>query len=101
MVSLDGRGARVIAPSTRALFWKGAVEVTFEKIDALKEPEVPARPLSTLRRVGNGALMVTAAVDEGKRGLVYLDGRLIRELGAGTYGFWSAVSAPCIEVIET
>jgi len=101
VVSLDGRVARVIAPSTRALFWKGAVAVTFEKIDVVKDPEVPARLLSTLARLGNAALMVMAAVDEGKRGLVYLDGRLIRELGAGTYGFWNAVSTPRIEVIET
>src|SRR6478752_2241942 len=35
VVSLDGRVARVIAPSTRALFWKGAVTVTFEKIDVV------------------------------------------------------------------
>jgi len=106
VVSLDGRVARVIAPSTRALFWKGAVAVTFEKIDVVKDPEVPARLLSTLARLGTSALMVMAAVDEGKRGLVYLDGRLLvingsRELGAGTYGFWNAVSTPRIEVIET
>jgi regulator of protease activity HflC (stomatin/prohibitin superfamily) len=39
-------------------------------------------------------------VDEGKRGLLHIDGRVVRELGAGTYGFWSAVTAPRVEVLE-
>jgi regulator of protease activity HflC (stomatin/prohibitin superfamily) len=41
-----------------------------------------------------------ASVEEGKRGLLYLDGRLIRELGPGNYGFWNAVVSPRIEVLE-
>ena len=45
--------------------------------------------------------MTFATVDEGKRGLVYLDGRLVRELEPGNYGFWNAVSVPRVEVLET
>src|SRR5579862_1546608 len=41
VVYLDGRLSRVIAPSTRMLFWKGAVNVTFELVEARQEPEVP------------------------------------------------------------
>ena len=36
----------------------------------------------------------------GSAGCVYIDGRLVRELGAGTYGFWNAVTAPRVEVLE-
>ena len=43
--------------------------------------------------------MTAAAVDEGKRALVYI-GKLTRELGAGTYGFWNVVSTPRIDVLE-
>ena len=39
---LDGRLARVIAPSNRVLYWKGAVSVTFESIDVRAEPANPA-----------------------------------------------------------
>jgi regulator of protease activity HflC (stomatin/prohibitin superfamily) len=99
-VYLDGKLARVVGPSTRVLFWKGAVEVTFELIDARAEPEVPARLLYSLVRLGRESLATFAAVEEGKRGLVYIDGRLIRELAAGVYGFWNAVSAPRIDVLE-
>ena len=101
IVSIDGRVARVFGPSARGLFWKGTATVTFEKIDVVRDPEVPARWLSTLARFCKEDILVAASIDEGKRGLVYLDGRLVRELGAGTYGFWSAVSKPRIDVLET
>jgi len=39
-------------------------------------------------------------VEEGKRGLVYIEGRLFRELGAGVYGFWNVLTAPRIDVLE-
>jgi regulator of protease activity HflC (stomatin/prohibitin superfamily) len=100
VVYLDGRLARVIGPSSRVLFWKGAVNVTFERIDVRAKPEVPAGMLPALARLGRESAAVFAAVEEGKRGLVYLDGRLVRELGPGTYGFWNAVSTPRIEVLE-
>ncbi len=100
VVYLDGKLARVIAPAKRVLFWKGTVDVTFERIDVRNQPEAPERLLSPLARLGRESLVTFAVVDEGKRGLVYLDGRLVRELEAGTYGFWNALSAPRIELLE-
>ena len=64
------------------------------------EPEVPERLLPALARLGRESAPTFAAIDEGKRGLVYLDGRLVRELGAGTYGFWNVVATPRIDVLE-
>ena len=55
---------------------------------------------SALARLGRESLATLTLIDEGKRGLVYIDGRLTRELGAGTYGFWNAVMAPRIDVLE-
>jgi regulator of protease activity HflC (stomatin/prohibitin superfamily) len=100
VVYLDGKLARVVKPGARVLFWRGAVAVTFDLIDVRQAPEVPERLLSALARLGRESLVTFAAVEEGKRGLVYIDGRLIRELGAGTYGFWNAVAAPRIDVLE-
>jgi regulator of protease activity HflC (stomatin/prohibitin superfamily) len=101
MVYLDGKLARVIGPAVRVLFWQGSVRVTVELVDVRAEPEVPMRLLASLARLGRESLVTFAAIDEGKRGVVYIDGRVVRELGAGTYGFWSAVTAPRIEVLET
>lgn len=100
VVYLDGKLSRVIGPAKRVLFWKAAVDVTFERIDVRAEPEAPARLLASLARLGRESLVTFAIVDEGKRGLVYIDGRLVRELEAGTYGFWNALAAPRIELLE-
>jgi regulator of protease activity HflC (stomatin/prohibitin superfamily) len=51
--------------------------------------------------LGRESGVTFAAIDEGKRGLLYLDGRLTRELEPGTYGFWNAVAMPRIDVLET
>jgi regulator of protease activity HflC (stomatin/prohibitin superfamily) len=100
LVYLDGRLARVVAPASRVMYWRTAVAVTFTVIDVRAEPEVPAAIVPSLARLGRESLATLTAVDEGKRALVYFDGRLVRELGPGPYGFWSAVSAPRIEVVE-
>ena len=100
VVYFDGKLARVIGPGKRVLFWLGAVAVTFDVVDVKSEPEVPERLVAPLARLGCESLATFALIDEGKRGLVYLDGRLARELDAGTYAFWNAVTAPRIEVTE-
>src|ERR1700736_2244826 len=41
VVYLDGKVSRVIAPGNRMLFWREAVAVTSEVIDARQAPEVP------------------------------------------------------------
>jgi len=100
VVYLDGKLARVIAPGNRVLYWRGAVSVTFDLIDVRQEPAVPERLLPALARLGRESGVTFAAVDEGKRGLVFIDGRFDCELGAGTYGFWTVIATPRIEVLE-
>jgi hypothetical protein len=71
VVYLDGRLARVIGPSNRALFWKGPVHVTFDLVDVRENPEVPTLMLPALARLGRESAVTFASVEEGKRGLVY------------------------------
>ena len=96
----NGKMARVIAPSSRALFWRGAVEVTFDLIDVRREAAVPERLLAPLAKLGREAGVTFAQVDEGKRGPLYIDGRFVRELEAGAYGFWNVVAVPRVDVLE-
>jgi regulator of protease activity HflC (stomatin/prohibitin superfamily) len=101
VVYLDGRVSRVIGPSKRVLFWRGPVVVSAEPIDARSTPDVPARLVPALARLGAREALVTfTAVDEGRRGLLYIDGKLVRELPAGTYGFWNAVVTPRVDIVE-
>jgi regulator of protease activity HflC (stomatin/prohibitin superfamily) len=100
VVYVDGRLERVVGPGTRVLFWRGEMNIAIQVIDARSEPEVPAGMLPALARLGRSAFASIVTVDQGMRGLVYLDGKLFRELGAGTFGFWEAAGAPRIEVLE-
>jgi regulator of protease activity HflC (stomatin/prohibitin superfamily) len=100
VVYFDGRLARVIVPGTRVLFMRGPVKVTFDVIDVRAEPEVPRELVPAVAKLGREALASFQVVDEGKRGLLYLDGRFVRELPPGAYGFWTALSAPRVDVVE-
>ena len=97
---IDGRLVRVIAPGKRVVYWKGAFKVSADLIDVDREPAIPSRLIPALVRLGRESLATLIVVDEGKRGLVYIDGRLARELEPGTYGFWSALAVPRVEVVE-
>ena len=66
-------GARDRARQARAVL-EGAVDVTFELIDVRDEPEVPARLLPALVRLGReSGVTRSPLVDEGKRGLLYIE----------------------------
>src|SRR5580658_5235684 len=101
VIAVERKLARVIAPGKRVLFWRGALEVTFELIDVREAPEVPGRFIPALARLGRESGATFALVDEGKRGLLYIDGKLVWELGAGTFAFWNVLGTPRVDVIET
>ena len=101
VIAVERKLARVVAPGKRVMFWRGAVDVTFELIDVREAPEVPVRFIPALARLGRESGATFALVDEGKRGLLYIDGKLVRELGAGTFAFWNVLGTPRVDVIET
>lgn len=96
----DGKLARSVGPGKRILFWAGPVTVTADVIDVRESPEVPRPLIEPLVRLGTASLISCVLVEEGKRGLLYLDGRFVRELGPGAYGFWNAVLSPKVEIVE-
>jgi len=100
IVYVDGRLARIIGPGKRVVYWKAMFLVSADLIEVREEPSVPAPLIPALARLGRESLASLIVVDEGKRGLVYIDGRLERELDAGTFGFWNALSAPRVELVE-
>jgi regulator of protease activity HflC (stomatin/prohibitin superfamily) len=100
VVYFDGKLARVVGPGERTLYWRDSVAVTFEVIDVVAEPEVPTKLVAALARQGGESFAVFALVDEGMQGLVHLDGRLIRELGPGTYAFWKVVAQPKVTLSD-
>jgi len=53
-----------------------------------------------LARLTGGPLEKTGVMQGMSGSPVYIDGRLVRELGAGYFGFWNTVTTPRIEVLE-
>jgi regulator of protease activity HflC (stomatin/prohibitin superfamily) len=101
VVYYDDKVSRVVGPGRRVLFWRGPVEVTYDIIDAESNPQVPALLLPAILRIGIANANVTfAQVEEGKRGLLYLDGRFVRELAPGAYAFWNVGATPRVDVLD-
>lgn len=100
IVTLDGKVARGFGPGARALFWRGPMDVSAEVFDADAEPMVPARLSATLIRLGFSTLVTSAVVEDGKIGLLFLDGRFVRTLSPGTHAFWNAGRNPRVEVVD-
>lgn len=100
IVYADAKVLQVMTPGKRALFWKDLMEITFERIDVIGEPEVPAEKRPGLSRLGPKAGALFATVDESNAGLLFLDNRLVRSLTPGPYAFWNVVSSPRVEMID-
>jgi regulator of protease activity HflC (stomatin/prohibitin superfamily) len=100
VIYFDGKVSKVLGPGKRILFWKGAVAVTAEVVEARVRPEVPVNLAMPLSRAGAGSLATFAQVEDGKTGLLYLEGRFVRALEPGFYGFWNAAGTPRVDVVE-
>jgi len=100
VIYFDGKVSRVLGPGKRVMFWNGPLTVTADLIEAKEHPDVPASLVLPLSRAGALALATFAQVEDGKTGLLYLEGRFVRALEPGFYGFWNAAGAPRIDVVE-
>ncbi len=89
VVYLNGKLARVLGPGKRLLYWRGPVEVAAEVIDVAVERQLPAKLATAVTRLTGVMPVVYALVDEGKTGLLFVDGRYVRSLASGSYAFWN------------
>lgn len=99
VISVNGKMFTVLGAGSRALYWRGHVDVTAKIIDMTENPEVPSTMLPALARLKSNQV-IFATVEDGKTGLLFLDGRLARQLGPGAYGFWNSASAPRVDIVE-
>ncbi len=100
LIYVDGKLHNVLTPGKIQLFWRGVAEVTSEVIDVIGAPDVPAKKLATLERLGRAAPILYSVVDDSKVGLLHIDGRFVRLLGPGKFGFWSVVVSPRVDLLD-
>lgn len=101
LVSRNGRLSDVLPPGTRALFWRGLVEVTVETVSLNEGLALPRVVATRLRQIGlleRVAVALTVPVES--TGLVFIDGELAQTLGPGSYAFWNFRKNVSAEVID-
>ena len=107
VVYRNGHPWTFVAPERRALFWKGVVHVKAELIDVTTDVAVPPRiaqacitERQTRRASAFDAAIFVREVPEAHVGLLYVDGRLVRELAPGVHAFWKIGRNLCVELVD-
>ncbi|WIT14444.1 slipin family protein [Paucibacter sediminis] len=105
--SENGVLVELLPPDTRRLYWKGLVDVRVEVIDLASSielsPALTARLLQTQLRPRSitglaGALQVV--VPEHGAGLLWVDGKVERLLGAGSFAFWKFNRNVSVDLVD-
>jgi SPFH domain / Band 7 family len=104
----NGVLAEVLAPNTRRLYWKGYIDIAFEKIDIAADyvvasalvPKLAALILrGGVKITGNEGVFV-ALVPEHSTGVLYVDGKLQGLLASGLHYFWRYLRDVKVDTVD-
>jgi regulator of protease activity HflC (stomatin/prohibitin superfamily) len=93
----NGVLAEVLVPSTRRLYWKGYIDLAFERVDIANDFTVEAKLVPQLiaftgtgfkAKVTGAGEVYGVQVPQFHVGVLYVDGKLIDVLDAGLRAFW-------------
>ncbi len=92
----NGVLVEVLAPNTRRLYWKGYIDVRFERIDTASRFAIDAKLVPQLVALGStgfkakvpGADVYGVQVPQFNVGVMYADGKLHAVLEPGLHAFW-------------
>ncbi|MCU0756634.1 MAG: slipin family protein, partial [Xanthomonadales bacterium] len=101
LVSRNGRLCEVLPPGTRALFWRGPVEVGFETLSLSGGLTVPATIATRLKQIGLlDRVAVSLVVPAEHCGLVHIDGALQGALAPGFHAYWNFRKNVVLELVD-
>ncbi|MFT4101772.1 MAG: slipin family protein [Burkholderiaceae bacterium] len=107
LLSENGVLVEVLAPSTRALFWTGLVDVRVEVIDIREQVELAAPLAARLvqtqlrgRPMAGLAGVLQAQVPDTGAGVLRVDGKVERLLPPGSYAFWKFNRHVAVELVD-
>ncbi|HJW12903.1 MAG TPA: SPFH domain-containing protein [Albitalea sp.] len=105
--SENGALVEVLAPATRRLYWKRQVDVRVDVIAIDSTAEVPAAVVARLvqtqlrqRAVAGLAGVLQVQVPEHGAGVLWIDGKVERLLGAGSYAFWKFNRNVSVDLVD-
>lgn len=99
LVYRNGQLERVQAPGLRTLVWKERGKLAVELVSVADSPLAPPAALRALRKLNAGAVSFTQ-VEDGKCGLLIVQGRLLRVLEPGVYALFDVGIPASIEVVD-
>ena len=95
VVRHNDRLTAVLAPKSRALYWKGVVATVVERFDLNAGPAIDTRGNRWLFEqgdLGTSAILAkavfTSRIEAGRVGLLFIDGEYVETLPAGVHAFW-------------
>lgn len=100
VVSRDKRLHAVLKPEERAVYWTEAGPWTAERVDIADDLAVPETLQKRLAGVARLGLVTAVDVAEGHVGLLFVDGKFVRELAAGAHMFWAVTRKATVKVID-
>ena len=100
VVSRDQRLHAVLKPEERAVYWTEAGPWTTERFDIAGDLAVPEKLQKRLTGVAKLGLVTSVDVAEGHVGLMFVDGKFVRELEAGAGMFWAVTRKVAVKVID-
>lgn len=100
VVSRDKRFHAVLKPEERAVYWTEAGPWTTERFDVAGDLAVPEKVQKRLTGAARLALATSVDVAEGHVGLLFVDGKFVRELEAGAHMFWAVTRKVTVKVID-
>ncbi|KRA16276.1 slipin family protein [Lysobacter sp. Root604] len=101
LVMKNGKLEDLLAPGSRKLYWKGLVPIEVVATTLSAGLELRSDIAQRLRQIGlldRVALAVT--VPNESAGLLYVDGKLVRTLDAGSYAYWNFQKNVAVELVE-
>src|SRR5258706_1456890 len=104
----NGVLAEVLAPNTRRLYWKGYVDLAFERIDIATDYAVDAKQVPQLIaaitrgtvKIGGHEGVLAALVPQYHAGVLYVDGKVAKLLDAGIHFFWKFLRELRVETVD-
>lgn len=101
LVLKNGKLEDVLFPGTRKLYWRGPVQVAFERVPLIDGLEVRTDVAKRLRQLGAlSKVAVVADVPVESAGLVFVDGKLARTLAPGAYAFWNFQKNVIVDIVD-
>ena len=105
LIYVDGQFRDLIRPQSEKWFWNTAAQVDVRRINVTEQIEVSAKDMKVLAKAAKASVlsggMVIKEVVNQQLGLLFIDGKLVRTLKAGKYGFWNYNQSVVVEVVET